>query len=503
MQEPDRPFGSRDDPFATDHLERDLRATTIRGGGVTVVAQGLRFVLQITSTMLLARLLTPSDFGMIAMVTAVTGFVELFMDLGLAMATVQRLKITHAQVTTLFWINLAVAAALMIATITLAPAISWFYDEPRLEPLTVVLASAFVLGGVGAQHQALLRRKMRFTALASIDVGSNLTGAIAAVAAAFMGLGVWSLVVQRLAASVWTSCALWMASGWRPTLTFDWAAVRPMLALGGHLTGFNTINYFARNADNLLIGRWWGPQALGLYSRAYQLLLLPLQQVNNPISSVAIPGLSRLQADPERFRSFYLQALALAVAATMPLAVSMTVLSDEIVAIVLGPQWGDASILFRLLAGAVLVRPACNTAGWLHVATGRTHRMLRWGIFYSALVVASFVVGLPYGPRGVAACYSGAMLLQAVPCLWFATRGTRITLPDIGGALSAPVVSSLVAGAVAAAVSRGPAVDCSPWLRVVLAGAVFAAVYSGCLLGVFRKWSHYRRIFRELQGRKS
>ena len=503
MEEPDRPRGSHDDLFATDHLERDLRGQSIRGGSVTLLAQGLRFVLQMASTMLLARLLTPADFGLVAMVTVITGFVELFMDLGLAMATVQRAKITQLQVTTLFWINLSVAVALMAVTIAIAPSIVWFYGEPRLQPITVVLATAFVVGGLGVQHQALLRRRMRFTTLASIEISSNLVGASAAVAAALLDLGVWSLVVQRLVAGVWTSCALWLRSGWRPSFGFDWAAVRPMLALGGHLTGFNTINYFARNADNMLIGRWWGPQALGLYSRAYQLLLLPLHQINNPISSVAIPALSRLQGDPERLRSFYLQALALAVAVTMPLAVSMMVLSDEVVLIVLGPQWGDAAILFRLLAGAVLVRPACNTAGWLHVATGRTHRMLRWGIAYSTLVVLSFVIGIPYGPKGVASCYSAAMLLQAAPCLWFATRGTRITLRDVGRALTPPTVSAFVAGAVAALIVQGPAAGLSPWARVLLAGVPLLAVYSLGLLGVFGKWEQYSSVLRELRKRRS
>ena len=502
MRDRDRPESPSDGFFSTDYLKQDLRARSIRGGSVTLLAQGCRFVLQMASTILLARLLTPADFGLVAMVTAITGFVELFMDLGLSMATIQRAQITHAQVTTLFWINLALGTSLMALTAALAPAVAWFYEEPRLLPVTIALATGFVLGGLGAQHQALLRRHMRFASLASVDVSANLAGAVAAVAAALAGLGVWSLVVQRLVASLCTSVGLWIASRWRPGFTFRWSAVRPMLALGGHLTGFNTINYFARNADNVLIGRWWGPGPLGLYARAYQLLLLPLQQINSPISSVAIPALSRLQGEPDRFRSFYLQVLSLIASITMPLVVLMTVLSDEIVALVLGPQWEGAALLFRLFAGAVIVQPACSTAGWLYVATGRTDRMLRWGLAYSALILLSFFAGLPYGAAGVASCYSAAMLLQAVPCLWFAVRGTRITLRDIGVSLAPPTLSAFTAGAAALAIDRGPTADLPPWERVVVAGAAFATLYVVLLLGAFRKREQYSRILAELRKRE-
>lgn len=499
MQVPDGREAQQEELLSTADLDGDLRGRSIRGGMVTLSAQAFRFAIQLASTVALARLLHPGDFGLIGMVTAITGFVELFMDLGLSAATVQRSQVTHGQVSTLFWINLAVGASLTALTAASAPAVAAFYGEPRLVPLTLALSAGFVIGGLGVQQQALLRRRMRFTSIAAVDIASNLVAAVIAVATAAVGFGAWSLVAQRLSMTAVSSCGLWIASRWRPGFLFELGKTRSMLAVGGHLTGFNTINYFIRNADNVLIGRWWGPEQLGLYGRAYQLLLLPVQQINGPIGNVVLPALSRLQNDPARFRSFYLQVVALLTAITMPLIVLMTVLSNEIVEVVLGPQWQGAALIFRLLAGAIAVQPLCSTTGWLYVATGRTDRMFRWSLGASVLILVAFLLGIPYGAVGVASGYSAAMLMQTVPCLWFAIQGTGITLRDIGATVVPATASAALAGCAVLAVNS-TVVDVLPaWARLLIVAGAFSGLYCTVLLGAFRQRGVYTRILREIR----
>ncbi|MFC1542116.1 lipopolysaccharide biosynthesis protein, partial [Candidatus Latescibacterota bacterium] len=366
----------------------------------------------------LARLLTPEDFGLIAMVAAVTGFVMMFKDMGLSMATVQRAEINHGQISTLFWINVALSLAIMLLTATLAPAIAWFYSEPRLIWITLALAGAFIFSGFTVQHQALLRRQMNFGRLAAIEITSMLVGVITAIVSALYGAGYWALVLMQLSTAIVGAITVWMVCGWRPGLPVRRSGVREMLTFGGHLTGFSFVNYFARNTDKLLIGKFWGAGPLGLYSKAYGLLMLPLSQINAPLSAVAIPALSRLQDEPERYRNYYLKAISLIAFFTMPMAMFMIVMSGELIQIVLGPQWSEASRIFLFLGIAALVQPIANTSGWLFISQGRARDMLRWGLIGGTLAIVSIIAGLPWGTVGVAGSYAITGLFIRTPLLF-------------------------------------------------------------------------------------
>jgi len=205
-----------------------------------MAAQGVRFFLRMGSTVVLARLLTPQDFGLIAMVTVITGFVMMFKDMGLSMATVQRDEVNHAQISTLFWINVGLSLCVMLLTAALAPVIAWFYGEPRLVWVTLALASAFIFGGFTVQHQALLRRQMRFGTLAVIGIISMVVGIITAIIAALSGAGYWSLVLMQLATAITIAIGVWVGCDWRPGLFVRRSGIRKMLAFGGNLTGFLT-----------------------------------------------------------------------------------------------------------------------------------------------------------------------------------------------------------------------------------------------------------------------
>lgn len=434
--------------FDATHLKDDLKRRTVRGAAATFVGQGAKFLLHLGSTMVLARLLTPDDFGLVAMVTAVTGFIMIFKDLGLSMATVQQEEINHAQVSTLFWINLALSMLLMLITLALAPGIAWLYDDTRLVAITVVLSLAFILGGLTVQHQALLRRQMRLTTITIVDVVAMVSGIMAAIICAWIGLGYWSLVWMQIATALSTAAGVWIASGWIPGLPTRRSGVGSMLKFGGYLSAFNFVNYFARNLDQVLIGRFHGEESLGLYSRAYSLLLFPIGQITAPMTAVAVPALSRLQDDPERYRSYYLKAVKIIAYLSMPLIAIIGVVSEEIVYFVLGENWLKSSTIFTALVYAALWSPVGVTVGWIYISRGETHRMLQWSLIITPLTIVAFFVGIRWGALGVAIAYSITVTLQIIPQFWFALKNAPLSIWDVLAVISRPFFLSLITAVV-------------------------------------------------------
>jgi PST family polysaccharide transporter len=393
--------------------------------------------------MILARMLTPADFGLVAMVTAITGFVGLFKDLGLSQATVQRSEINHAQVSTLFWINVAASALLMIIVAALAPAIALLYHEPKLMWITLALAGGFIFSGLAVQHQALLRRQMKFTTLVLIDLFSLLISLVIALIMAANGFRYWALVMQTITQAISYCVLIWIWCDWRPQRWSRGSGVRTMLAFGGDLTGFGVVNYFSRNADNALIGWRCGDTVLGLYGRAYQLLLLPLSQVNTPIASVAIPALSRLQYHEKHYRRAFLQLLKKLTMVTIPLIALTIVCADWIVHAVLGSQWDGAAKIFVWLGLAALLQPLTFTSGWLFVSQGRTREQLVWGVLSSAVIVLSFVIGLHWGAIGVAIAYAICINSITPALLWLVGRSGPVRTSDMYQIAGLPILAAM------------------------------------------------------------
>jgi PST family polysaccharide transporter len=432
------------DFFDTDYLKADLKGRSVRGGAATMFGEGAKFVLHTGSTVALARLLTPQDYGLIAMVLAVTNFVRIFRDVGLSMATVQRAEISHAQISTLLWINTAVGVGLAALTAALAPMVAWFYGESRLTTVTMMLSIMFIFSGLTVQHQALLKRHMRFMALATIEVGAMAVGVGAAIVAAVCGAQYWSLVFMNVAVAAAMAVGVWIAARWRPGWPRLRSGICSMLVFGGNVTGFHLVNYFARNADNILLGRFWGPQVLGLYSRAYSLLMLPLSQMTWPLTSVAMPALSRLQDDPERYASYYTKLVQLLSFVSMPLIVFLAVCSKNVIHLLLGEQWLGTSGIFQILAITAFIQPVWSTMGVVLLSLGQSGRTLRFGIFHSSVVVASFAIGIRWGAIGVASAYTVAEYLILFPSVWYCFRRTPITVAALIRTIARPTIASLV-----------------------------------------------------------
>lgn len=444
--------------FRTDHLQADLGGRSARGGMVTLSAQVFKFVFSTVATIVLARLLTPQDYGLIGMVVIITNFVGMFQYLGLSTATVRWSELNHQQVSTLFWINLGLSTAIALLTFASAPLVAWFYHEPRLVWIAAGYAVSILLTGIYIQHEALMMRQMRFAAIAIVETAALLIGFAAAIVAAWRGAGYWALVVNQLVMTLVTLFGIWSLCRWRPGLPARGAGVRSMLSYGGNLTGFNFMTYFARNLDNVLIGKFWGAYQLGVYSRAYQMLLMPMQQINAPLVAVAVPTLSRLADSPERYRAAFLKILEKIAMITMPGVVFMIATSDWLVVLLLGPQWREAGRIFMLLGVAAVIQPVTRTALWLFTTQGRTRELFKWGIIGGAISIVSIVAGLPWGATGVAASYAVTDLCIATPLLfWYVGRRGPVRTADFYRTI-APVSAASVC-------SLATLLLCRPWLN--------------------------------------
>lgn len=468
-----------------------------------MVAQGITFGMRIGSLMILARLLGPKDFGLVAMVTAFTGVLSLFRDFGLSAASVQRVNVTHEQISTLFWINALVGVILGVLSIALAPLIVMLYHEPRLLWVTVVVATAFVFNALGIQHSVLLQRQMRFTALSVINVAAVIVSTAVAISMAKFGYGYWSLVAMTVTLPLTSTIGMWQAAAWIPGRPRRNVGLRSMMKFGSTVTLNGLVVYTAYNMEKILLGRFWGPDALGIYGRAYQLVSIPTDNLNGTVGEVAFSALSRVQDDPTRFRNYFLKGYSLVLALTLPITMISALFANDLIAVLLGPKWKDAVDIFRLLVPTILIFAIINPAGWLLFALGKVRRSLKIALVIAPLVMGGYLLGLPYGPKGVALGYSVAMILWVIPHIAWCVHDTPISFRDMVCTLGRPLLSGVVASVLPLALLIWYGPSLSPLLRLLSGATLFMAVYAGMLLHVMGQMAFYLNLIRGLRGRSS
>jgi PST family polysaccharide transporter len=482
---------------------KDLKEKAIRGGVARLGAQGANFALRLVSLMVLARLLGPQEFGLVGMVTAFTGVLNLFRDFGLSTASVQRASVTEEQISTLFWINILVGAILAALTAATAPVIASFYHEPRLFWIASVLALGFLLNAAGVQHSALLQRHMRFTALAVINIVSLTVSSLAAIGMAKAGYGYWALVVMTISQPLVTTIGLWWSAAWLPGLPRRRAGIRSMMRFGGTITLNGLVVYIAYNFEKVLLGRYWGAEAIGLYGRAYQLVVIPTENLNYVVGEVAFSALSRVQHDLKRLRSYFLKGYSLVLAMTLPVTIACAVFANDLILVVLGPKWKDAVTIFRLLTPTILIFAMINPLAWLLFALGMINRSLKVALVLAPIVITSYVIGLHYGPKGVAFAYSAAMTLWVVPHIAWCVHGTVISFRDIVVAVGRPLISGIVAAALALAAQLAYGQAMTPIARLILGSAVVLAAYLVMLLYVMGQKVFYLELLRAFRKTSS
>jgi O-antigen/teichoic acid export membrane protein len=482
---------------------KDFKQKVIRGGLAKISAQGATFVIRAGSLIVLARLLDPRDFGLVAMVTAFTGVLNLFRDFGLSQATVQRLEVTDDQVSTLFWINVLVGVILAAILAGMAPVVAAFYHEPHLVWVTVILATSFVFNGAGVQHVALLERQMRFTALATIDVISLVVTTVIGIGMAVAHFGYWALVAAAVSGPLVSTICLWLTTGWTPGRPRSRAGLHSLMRFGGGLTLTNIIVYIAYNLEKVLLGRFWGADALGIYGRGYQLVNLPTDNLNSACWGVAFSGLSRVRNDPDRFKSYFLKGYSLVLALTIPITIAAALFAPDLIFVFLGPKWKDVSEIFRLLAPTILIFALINPLAWLTFSLGMIGRNLKVVMVLAPLVITGYLIGLPYGPKGVAFAYSAVMAIWVVPHIAWCVQGTVVSLRDILLTASRPLGSGVVAAALAFGVQLSWGQSLSPLPRLILGVAVLLAAYVGMLFYVMGQKTVYVRLLQGLRGGSS
>jgi PST family polysaccharide transporter len=477
----------------------DLKERAVRGGLAKLFSQAANFALRFAFLVVLARLLDPQEFGIVAMVTVVTGIYEMFTNAGLSSAAVQKAEINNDQISTLFWINVLVGVGFALLCVVTAPVLVAFYHEPRLFWITVAMGVAMIASGVGAQHSAILQRQLRYITLASVETLSIAGSTAVGIGMAFAGFSYWSLVGASIAAAVIYSSAAWIATGWVPGPPRRVADLYSMLRFGGTVTLNTLVSHVTYNFEKMLLGRFWGADALGVYGRASQLINIPTNQLNAAVGSVAFAALSRLQNEPFRLRRFFLKGYSLVISMTAPLTVFSALFADDIIRVVLGPKWMDAAMVFRLLTPTVLIFGIINPTGWLLISIGLQARSLALALAIAPLAIGSYLIGLPYGPNGVALAFSAAMTLWLIPHVYWSLHGTVVTPADLFQTALRPIASAAVAVSVAYAAQYLWHFD-SPYMRLLFAASIMGSVYLWMLLFVMGQKSFYLDLLKGLKS---
>ncbi|WP_372719820.1 MOP flippase family protein [Novipirellula sp.] len=368
-------------------------------------AQAVQFAV----SLLLARLLAPEYFGLIGMATVVTGFASTLKNLGFNAAIIQRDDVDHALLSTLFWVNLGFCCLITAFLMAASPLVAWVYQDVRVTPIVAVLSLNILLNSFATIPSALLQKRLEFKKLAIREIGGVAASGITGVGCALAGLGVWSLVLASLAMTIANLVLLNIVESFRPRFTLDTARLQACLKFGLNLTGFNIFNYFSRNADNLIIGIFLGPIALGYYSLAYKLMLLPRDSVTAVVTRVLFPMLATV-TDETRLADIYRRTCNAIALVTFPMMAMLAFLATPLVVVVLGEKWLPAVPLIQILAFIGAIQSVGSTAGQVFLAKGRPDLMLKLSVLVSLLRIASFIAGIQFGAVGVAVSYAVASI---------------------------------------------------------------------------------------------
>jgi O-antigen/teichoic acid export membrane protein len=377
----------------------------------TSVSNFGRRILSLLVNIILARLLLPEDFGLVAMAAVVLGFIDIFKDLGTGAALIQRKQVSDDLFSSIFWFNVGFGVLATGITIACAPLVAAFYQEPRVTPVLMAMSVSFLLSALTIVHNGLMQRQMRFVALAKIEVAAAAVSYTIGIGAALLGHGVWSLVYQVVSNSAVFLVLIWFASSWRPRFAFHWAEVRSVMSYSLNLAVFNVFFYFAQNVDNFLIGRYLGSGALGYYDLAYKLMTFPMQAISAVFGKVMLPFYARAQEDLPRFRQAFLRSAEAIAFITFPLMLGLLATREPFVMTVFGPKWTPVITLLALFAPVAAIRSITTTTGSIFMAMGRADLQLRWGVFTNLFVIAGLVIGLQWGIVGVAAGFTIATVL--------------------------------------------------------------------------------------------
>jgi O-antigen/teichoic acid export membrane protein len=370
------------------------------------VATFSRRLMALLANVVLSRLLSPADFGLVAMAAVILGFIELFKDLGTGWAIVRQKEISEELVSSIFWFNVGLGGVASVAAFAMAPLIANFYHEPKVTAVLQAMSVSFLLSALTIVQSNLLAREMEFAKVAKIEVSAAALSYLAGIWAAALGYGVWSLVIQVLVNSLLSIVFIWVVCAWRPRILFSWTAVRSVMNYSLNLTGYNIFYYLASNVDNLLIGRYLGSRDLGYYDLAYRLMSFPLQAISSVFGRVMTPFYAQVQDNLEEFRRTYLSIATGIAFITFPLMLGLFATREHFVLAVFGESWSPVIVLLALFAPLGAIRSVLTTSGSIYQAMGEASLQLRWGVLSNLIVIAALAIGVRWGSVGVAAAFT-------------------------------------------------------------------------------------------------
>jgi polysaccharide transporter, PST family len=449
-------MSDRRDGSIDDELDKtSMKQRSMVGAVSTIATQLFKVVLQFGSTVILARFLAPAEFGIVAMAMPLLALAAALTDLGFAQAIMQRQNLTHAQVSSLFWLNGMVSAAIAAALLVSSPLVAVLYREPDVTPVLASLSAVVLLNGLSMAPVAVLLRNMRFVQLTVADLAAMLVRLGVTVWAAWAGFSYWSLVMGQLAGALTTMAGAFLVSGWLPSWPKMVEGTREIARFGMNLTGVSLATFFTQLADNMIVGALAGKVAIGLFERSHTLILQSLMQLLGPIGRVALPLLARVRDDAALYRRTFVRMLLLCLWLSTPVMLFCLIMPDAIILFLWGERWAEAIPILRFFAVWGLATPVFWLTGWLYITEGRTGRQFRLTAITALISVASFFIGVRWGAFGVVLVNSITYLLLQTPIMvWGATRGGLVRGRDIVQALMA--VTPPAAGAAAALIVARP-----------------------------------------------
>jgi O-antigen/teichoic acid export membrane protein len=470
-----------------------LSKLTVSNAGITIFAQGSMFAIQLLGTFILARILTPADFGLVTMVTTFSLLVASFGLAGLTEAVLQAEKIDHSLASNLFWINMGGALILSVAFGAAGSLLARFYADPRITHVAIGFSLAIFLSIASVLHLSLLKRAMRFGAVSLNDIVGRVAYVLTAICCAFLGWGYWALVAAAVAQPIVVCIGAWILCPWIPGLPRQVNGTGKMVRYATHVYGRFSLNYCTGNTDNLLVGWRFGASALGFYKKAFDLFVLPSCQLLAPILAVIVTTLSRKTKDLADYKRFFLKGLCIVAFVGMAASADLTLIGRDVVRLLLGTKWGEAGRIFTFFAPGVGLMLIYQTNGWIHLSLGTTGRWLRWTVIELSVTGILFLLALRWGPIGIASAWTASFCVLTIPAFWYAGKPIELAVASVIKAVWRYVMAALIAGLACSGVVAS--LRWSPLLepfglegtiaRIVTNSVLFTLFYLGVVIVLF------------------
>jgi O-antigen/teichoic acid export membrane protein/glycosyltransferase involved in cell wall biosynthesis len=441
-----KPFDINGNFVAPAATGGEIRRLTVRGAGATLFAGGITLATQVTATIVLARLLTPTDFGLVAIATTFSLLLVNFGFNGLTEAIVQREEVSDALASNLFWINISFGIFLTILFAESGFLLAKLFHEPPVRNICAGIALTIFATSASTVHLALLKRAMHFPAASAIDISARAVSVLLSIILAFLGWGYWALVAGTVAQPVSQGIGALLVCRWRPSLPRRVEGTGSALRFALNTYGNFAINYLTRNTDNLLVGWRFDARSLGFYKKAYDLFALAVSQFVSSISIVVVAGLSRVKTDADLYRRYLLGAVSITAFVGMGLGATLTLAGRDLILALLGPKWDTAGQIFTFFGPGIGIMILYTTQGWIHLSVGRPDRWFRWSIVEFFVTCFLFVIGLHWGPTGIASAWSVSYWILAIPAILYAGQPINLDLRSLLSVIWRYVAASLVAG---------------------------------------------------------